>query len=153
MSTAVSLDNYLAALESGQVNLGDLVLRALQQPGCCAFTQIQSALGNILSLMEGQSGFGAALLKWAYVFVKTHATRSIQQLASKDNPWHFGAIHTTPEKLRSFKIEEMAKRMEETAPEIWELVGFMLGLNGVEDDGVDDIGMWIISLVFCLLLS
>lgn len=139
--SAVSLDRYLAALESGQVNLGDLVQRALEQPGSCAFTQIQSALDEILVSMQGRSEFGGPLLKWAYTFVRAHATRSVQQLASKDNPWHFGDIHTTPQKLRSFKIEEMANKMEETAPEIWNLVGFMLGLDSSEANGLEDTGM------------
>lgn len=140
MSTGVSLDRYLDALQAGHVDFGHLILHALRQPDRHAFGQLQSALESILSLMQTIPALEGTLLKWAYGLVKIRGAQSIRRLASKDNPWHFGAIHTTPQKLRTFKIEEMASKIEETAPEIWELVGSMLGHESNEEYSVNDTG-------------
>lgn len=137
MSFEPSLDVYLDALQAGKVDLGKLVLRALEQPHRCAFRELQSGLKEILSLLQSTPPLESIIFEWSYKFVKAHAAHSIRRLASKDNPWHFGAIHTTPQKLRSFKIEEMACQIEETAPEVWELVGIMLGFGG-EECSIDD---------------
>ncbi|EJF60694.1 hypothetical protein DICSQDRAFT_20038, partial [Dichomitus squalens LYAD-421 SS1] len=49
-------------------------------------------------------------------------------LAKAEQGWHFGAMHTQPEQLRDFKIEDMANTMQMVAPKLWSLV---LGLSGV----------------------
>ncbi|TBU25966.1 hypothetical protein BD311DRAFT_604917, partial [Dichomitus squalens] len=48
-------------------------------------------------------------------------SQAIQDLAKAEQGWHFGAMHTQPEQLRDFKIEDMANTMQMVAPELWSL--------------------------------
>jgi hypothetical protein len=38
-------------------------------------------------------------------------------------------LHTSAEQLKDFKIEEMAEKMEDLAPELWDLLGLLLSAD------------------------
>jgi hypothetical protein len=54
---------------------------------------------------------------------------SVWELAKKENGWHFGALHASAQKLQEFQIKDMAQKMEELAPELWDLLGLMLSTD------------------------
>ncbi|EJF63965.1 hypothetical protein DICSQDRAFT_145419 [Dichomitus squalens LYAD-421 SS1] len=49
-------------------------------------------------------------------------SQAVQDLAKAEHGWHFGAMHTQPEQIRDFKIEDMAHGMQTVAPQLWSLV-------------------------------
>ncbi|KAH9917708.1 uncharacterized protein B0H18DRAFT_938256 [Fomitopsis serialis] len=61
--------------------------------------------------------------------MKRQYHRSVCELADKDNGWHLGVVHMKAQQVLDFRIEDMAARMRELAPELWELVSFVLSGN------------------------
>ena len=45
---------------------------------------------------------------------------------------HFGELKASERKLTDFRIEDMANKMKELAPELWDLLGLMLTANSQE---------------------
>jgi hypothetical protein len=68
-------------------------------------------------------------LEWASDLIKSRYAESVRELAKKENGWHFGALRASAKKLQEFRIEEMAQKMEELAPELWDLLGLMLSAD------------------------
>ena len=66
---------------------------------------------------------------WANNFFKQNYAASIRELADKDNGWHFNALHASQYKLQEFQVEDMAKNMQQLAPELWDMLGLMLSAN------------------------
>ncbi|KII90676.1 hypothetical protein PLICRDRAFT_174059 [Plicaturopsis crispa FD-325 SS-3] len=65
-------------------------------------------------------------LSWAHTTMKRKYTESVQELSDKGSGWHFGAINASAAELEAFRIEEMAKKMEGQAPELWDLLDTLL---------------------------
>ncbi|KAG1882355.1 hypothetical protein F4604DRAFT_1546252, partial [Suillus subluteus] len=51
----------------------------------------------------------------------------VRRLASKDSGSHFGASSATTEQLEQFNVKDMAQGMIHSAPELWALLGALLG--------------------------
>jgi hypothetical protein len=77
-------------------------------------------------------------LAWANDLVKSRYVESVQELAKKENGWHFGTLQASAKKLQEFWIEDMAQKMEDLAPELWDLLGLMLFAN-IIDKNMDDV--------------
>ncbi|KAG2030933.1 hypothetical protein BDR03DRAFT_877169, partial [Suillus americanus] len=50
----------------------------------------------------------------------------IHNLTAKDNRTHFDVMHTTVEQLEDFRMAELARIMEKSAPATWDLLESML---------------------------
>jgi hypothetical protein len=68
-------------------------------------------------------------LAWANDLVKSHYVESVRELAKKENEWHFGALRAFTKKLQEFWIKDMAQKMEDLVPELWDLLGLMLSAD------------------------
>ncbi|KAH9831741.1 uncharacterized protein C8Q71DRAFT_798824 [Rhodofomes roseus] len=90
---------------------------------------------------------------WAHHEMKRHYHRAARDLTDKDNGWHLGAVHMSAEQVLNFRIEDMAVRMRSLAPELWELVTFLLlgrklwttaGEEDTEDQtlSLDELELW-----------
>ena len=55
--------------------------------------------------------------------------QSIRELAEKDTGWHFGAMHTSETELLDFQIKDMEIKMQQLAPELWDILGLLLSAN------------------------
>jgi hypothetical protein len=64
---------------------------------------------------------------WAHGVSKKKYVQSIQSLSQKSSGWHFNAFRVSAKQLEEFQIKSMAECMQECAPELWDLVGSMLG--------------------------
>ena len=69
---------------------------------------------------------------WASNLIKQKYSQDIRDLADIENGWHFGALKASEKKLADFRIEDMAEKMQELAPELWDLLGLMLTANSRE---------------------
>jgi hypothetical protein len=54
-------------------------------------------------------------------------TAEVCRLASEDSGSHFGASSATTEQLEQFSVKDMAQGMIHSAPELWALLGTLLG--------------------------
>jgi hypothetical protein len=66
---------------------------------------------------------------WENDLLKSRYAESIWELAKKENVWHFGALRASAKKPQEFRIEDMAQKMEDLAPELWDLLGLMLSAD------------------------
>jgi hypothetical protein len=66
---------------------------------------------------------------WASNLIKLKYSQDIQDLADIENRWHFGTLKASEKKLADFHIKDMAEKMQEVAPELWDLLGMMLAAN------------------------
>jgi len=64
---------------------------------------------------------------WAHNVAKKKYALSIKSLAHKSHGWHFNAFRASAKQLEDFRIEDMAERMRELEPELWDLMDLMLG--------------------------
>ncbi|EPT02383.1 hypothetical protein FOMPIDRAFT_53849 [Fomitopsis schrenkii] len=58
--------------------------------------------------------------------MKTHYHRAARALTDKEHGWHLGAVHMKASQVLDFRIKDMALRMRESAPELWDLIVFLL---------------------------
>jgi hypothetical protein len=80
-------------------------------------------------------------LAWVNDLVKSRYVESVRELAKKENGWHFGALQASAKKPQEFRIEDMAQKMEDLAPELWDLLGLMLSTDE-RQTGQDAHGPW-----------
>ena len=69
---------------------------------------------------------------WASNLIKQKYSPDIQDLADIENGWHFGTLKASEKKLADFRIEDMAEKMQQLAPELWDLLRMMLTANSQE---------------------
>jgi hypothetical protein len=84
---------------------------------------------------------------WASNLIKQKYSQDFWDLADIESGWHFSALKASEKKLTDFRIEDMAEKMQELAPELWDLLGLMLTANSrgawrkMEADAEGDIKM------------
>jgi hypothetical protein len=61
--------------------------------------------------------------KWAGFVVTQKHSQSIRDLAKKDTRWHFGVMHGSERKLLDFQIKDMAIKMQQLVPDLWDMLG------------------------------
>lgn len=94
-------------------------------------TENRGALLTALQHCPQTSGF---VQQWAHQSIKTHYYRSARALTRKENGWHFGASHISPEQVLNFRIEDMAADMQRIAPDLWDLISYLVsGESAVEE--------------------
>src|SRR6267378_5866108 len=94
-------------------------------PVQCKLLRSQDLLHNSRSLLSAflehpQSSNDA--WKWASFVVKQKYSQSIRDLAEKDTGWHFGVMHSSERKLLDFQTEDMAIKMQQLVPDLWDML-------------------------------
>jgi hypothetical protein len=82
---------------------------------------------EILNAFLSHPNTSVSTFTWALDISTKKYTQSIRFLAQKSNGWHFNAYRASAKQLEDFRIEGMANNMRELAPELWDLLGLMLG--------------------------
>ncbi|KAI0708889.1 hypothetical protein C8Q72DRAFT_757495, partial [Fomitopsis betulina] len=83
-------------------------------------------LGLILGALAQNTRTAGPLCNWSHDTMKRHYHHLLRKLADKDNGWHLGVVHMKAEQVLDFCIEDMAAHICQVAPELWELVSFVL---------------------------
>ena len=122
----------IQSLETHNVTASGFVLSLLRdnrlQDQPCVQNLIDQTDEILLAFYEHPKS-SKSTLAWANDMVKSRYAESIRELAKKENGWHFGALQASAKKLQEFRIEDMAQKMEELAPELWDLLGLMLSAD------------------------
>jgi hypothetical protein len=58
--------------------------------------------------------------------MKARYASSIRELTRKEHGWHFSALRASAKQLEDFRIEDMAEKMKNLAPELWDMLGSVL---------------------------
>ena len=66
------------------------------------------------------------ITKWAHDLVNRSFVKSIRDLSSVDNGWHFSAVNASVRQINNFRIEDIAQRIHSTAPALWNTVYSLL---------------------------
>lgn len=61
--------------------------------------------------------------------MEDHYSISIKKLVHINNGFHFGALHTSEQQLKTFRIEDMAGKIAQQAPALWHLMGLLLAAD------------------------
>ena len=132
LATLIQLKEVIKSLETHNVTASNLVLLLLQdnrlQDLPCTQNLINQA-DEILQAFYEHPKSSKSALTWASDLMKSRYAASVRELANKENGWHFGALRASAQKLQEFRIENMAQKMEELAPELWDLLGLMLSAD------------------------
>jgi len=122
----------IQSLETCNVTASDFVLSLLRdnrlQDQPCVRNLIDRTDEILLAFYEHPM-LSKSTLAWANDLVKSRYAESVRELAKKENGWHFGALRASTKKLQEFRIEDMAQKMEDLAPELWDLLGLMLSAD------------------------
>jgi hypothetical protein len=84
---------------------------------------------EILSAFARHPQSSRSSMEWANDCMKQKYAQDVKDLSQKVNGWHFGALHTSEDQLKEFRIEDMARDMQRLAPELWDLLGLMLSAD------------------------
>ncbi|KAJ8591097.1 hypothetical protein M405DRAFT_932356 [Rhizopogon salebrosus TDB-379] len=77
----------------------------------------------------------------AHKLLQEQYITDVRKISSENAGWHFGASNATTKQLEDFSIEEMAEEMENSAPELWSLLGGLLGEDPKDGDCDRDVNM------------
>ena len=128
LATLTQLREVIKSLETHNVTASNFVLLLLRdnrlQDLPCTQNLIDQA-DEILQAFYEHPKSSKSALTWANDLMKSRYAASVRELANKENRWHFGALHASAQKLQEFRIEDMAQKMEELAPELWDLLGLI----------------------------
>jgi len=84
---------------------------------------------EILTALAAHQSTSKSTLKWASDLMKARYAQSIRELTRKEHGWHFSALRASAKQLEDFRIEDMAEKMEQLAPELWEMLGAVLSAD------------------------
>jgi hypothetical protein len=133
--TLERLDQLQAALESLEthnVTISQLVLSLLRDPRLhnqVAVDNLVSHTTEILTALEVHPHTSKETLKWASNLMKARYASSIRELTRKEHGWHFSALRASAKQLEDFRIEDMAEKMRNLAPELWDMLGEVLSAD------------------------
>ncbi|KAF7971243.1 hypothetical protein HWV62_21560 [Athelia sp. TMB] len=124
---------YLRALDEWNVTASQVVLNLLNDETLREHPLTEDLVGHtrdILSAFQAHPASSKSAMEWAGDVMKKTYAQSIREMSHKSNGWHFRASRTSAAQLRDFKIEDMADKMQEMAPDLWDMLGLMLSANG-----------------------
>ena len=145
LATLIQLKKVIKSLETHNVTASNFVLLLLQgnrlQDLPCTQNLINQADAILEAFYEHPKSSKSALT-WASDLMKSRYAESVQELANKENGWHFGALRASAQKLQEFWIEDMAQKMEELTPELWDLLGLMLSADKRQTERIAKAKSW-----------
>jgi hypothetical protein len=132
MAITLQIQTIRNSLVDSNTTASSFVLTLLTQHEYHSNPYTQNLLHNSRSIFSAflehpQSSTDA--WKRASSVVKQKYGQSIRELAEKDTRWHFGAMQI---KLLDFQIKDMTIKMQQLAPELWDMVGLLLSANSRE---------------------
>jgi hypothetical protein len=72
---------------------------------------------------------------WATNLAQERYTKEVQNMVEESPEWRFSALHASSRKVEEFKIDDMAKKIENMAPALWNLLGDLLSAKKKKQDG------------------
>lgn len=129
------LSNILNILQENNISISSLICSLLHHNAFedHPFTQdLVQDLSDVLDTFHTNLITAQTATQWARGIMMSKYSQDIQDLAHKRNGWHFGALRTSEEQLKEFRIEDMAHQMARLAPDVWELIGLMLSGDRVD---------------------
>ena len=126
------LHRVLLKMEAKQITASDVVLALLKEPDLQEHPLSQDLVSRteeVLSAFRSNPHSSRSTMDWANSVVKAKYAGSIRAMTDVRNGWHFGAATASAKQLRDFRIEEMAEKMQEMAPELWDMLGLMLSAD------------------------
>ena len=88
--------------------------------------RFKSDISSIMKLLYDCPGTSSLFVDASHKLMSKRYADEIICLVSKENGWHFSALHTSAEQLQAFSIEDMALRLTVQAPLLWDLLGNIL---------------------------
>jgi hypothetical protein len=126
------LQSILSSFEISKTTASEFVLSMLKDAKYenhpCTEDLVRNSKNILEAFLEHPQSSETTFI-WANNIMKRKYAEDIRDLADKDNRWHFGASHATESKLRNFRVEDMARKMQHMAPELWDLLGVILSAN------------------------
>lgn len=119
-------------MEAKQITASDVVLALLKAPDLQEHPLSQDLVSRteeVLSAFRSNPHSSQSTMEWANSAIKAKYAGSIRAMTDVRNGWHFGAATASAEQLQDFRIEEMAEKMQEMAPELWDMLGLMLSAD------------------------
>ena len=114
------------------MTLPELVISLLQDPRLqnhAALDGLVTHTTEILTALAAHQSTSKSTLKWASDLMKARYAQSIRELTRKEHGWHFSALRASAKQLEDFRIEDMAEKMEQLAPELWEMLSAVLSAD------------------------
>lgn len=115
-ASGLSVSDYLITL---------LETRALDEHPCTV--NLVNNTDKILSAFLHHPYSKDSAFDWATTIMRKTYSESIRNLISSEE-WHFNASHASAKQLEEFRIEDMALKMKELAPDLWFILDvFLMG--------------------------
>ena len=130
--TTECLDPILQAFYLSNTTISNFIILLLKDNSLHGHAGTKDLVANsqhILDAFLSHPKTSKSTWDWANATMQQNYAADIQNLADKDNGWHFGALHASESKLRDFQIESTAKRMQWLALELLDMLGLMLSAN------------------------
>ncbi|KAG1862648.1 hypothetical protein F4604DRAFT_1929403 [Suillus subluteus] len=126
MSSSALIDKVLDTLQLVGISVSYFLLELLANKEYINHIAVKDILQNkqliLDALLKSAEDSLRTELKWATDLIKDICAREIVVLSAKESGYHFDVVHTVPEQLEDFSIEELAKDMEKLAPVTWDFL-------------------------------
>jgi hypothetical protein len=137
--------SLVAAFEAWDVKISELITYLLSTPSLQNSSLVQDLRtnGSVISCAINTAfPFASApISNVAFQMICDHLKNETQSLISQseNEGWQFGAVHAQAQQFDRFRIDEMARRMAATSPQLWYLIGSLISSKYNPDEllGVD----------------
>ena len=122
----------LLHLTQHNATISDFLLSAIYDPHFRDHPLVTGFLSdtiNILGSLYEHPAVHRDILDWSLDLVKKDHAKSLQTLSSKKGGWHFSALRARVAPIREFRIEDMACKIESTAPNLWNTILSLLSAD------------------------
>ncbi|KAG2139339.1 hypothetical protein DEU56DRAFT_944418 [Suillus clintonianus] len=130
MASRAPIDDVLDNLQLVGISVSHFLLELLANKKYINHIAVKDILHNRHQIVDALSTSAEESprteLKWAMDLVKDICVHKMVVLSAKESGYHFDVVHTAPEQLEDFSIEELAKDMEKLAPVTWDFLNTML---------------------------
>jgi hypothetical protein len=84
---------------------------------------------DLLNAFLQHPELGEATLKWANRTVSMNHAKMLKNISNKDSGWHFNASRISGDRLSRFELDDMARRMQRLAPDLWGMLDVLFAVN------------------------
>jgi hypothetical protein len=140
-ASRTQLSAVITTLDHQRLSIPGFLISILRHPTFTDHPAVEDLVNHsddVLDAFMDHPRTAESTLAWAHKKIKIMYAQRIRDLADKDNGWHFSAANTSAKQLQDFRIEDMAARMKDMAPELWDLLGLLLSANRRNDIEADD---------------
>lgn len=151
--------SVLKYLEASRTALSDLIVDVLVRPPTnhplpFLLADLTTNCPSVLSTLHSNSRCRDQTLLWGHKVMSKYYSDAIGRLAHDEPDWHFNATHAKPSQIRDFRLEDMAKTVQQNHGRLWSLFYQMVtgfadteevsdeqakeGLGDEEEDAVDE---------------